>query len=202
MRAAAFLVVVCLASGVLGAGDDHLLAGAQLFREQRFQEAYVEFMVASRLGAGGDAAWYAAATLVKLQRPEDALEAFAEAERAAPSADDPLLDYYRALACYDARLFLSADVLLDGVGDRTGPRIGAQARKMRADIAALLSSAPSADSIDWYHARGERARKEGRQALAALYYREASALAARRPDHHRQAEARASLSGLRKEMAP
>ena len=202
MKFAGFLTLVCLASGVLAAGEDHLLAGAQLFRERRFQEAYVEFMVASRLGAGGDAAWYAAATLVKLQRPEDALEAFAAAERAAPSAADPLLDYYRALACYDARLFLCADALLDGVGDRTGPRIGAQARKMRADIAALLSSGPSVDSIDWYHSRGEAARKGGRHALAALYYREASALAARRPDHHRQAEARASLSGLRKELAP
>jgi len=201
VKVAGFLTLVCLSSGVLGAGEDHLLAGAQLFRERRFQEAYVEFMVASRLGAGGDAAWYAAATLVKLQRPEDALEAFAAAERAAPSAADPLLDYYRALACYDVRLFLCADALLDGVGDRTGPRIGAQARKMRAEIAALLSSEPSADSIDWYHSRGEEARKGGRHALAALYYHEASALAARRPDHHRQAEARASLSGLRKELA-
>ena len=128
MKFAGLLTLVCLAPGVLAAGEDHLLAGAQLFRERRFQEAYVEFMVASRLGAGGDADWYAAATLVKLQRPEDALEGFAAAERAAPSAADPLLDYYRALACYDARLFLCADALLDGVGDRTGPRISAQAR--------------------------------------------------------------------------
>jgi len=202
VRIAAFLAVVCLAAGALAAGEDHLLAGAQLFRDRRFQEAYVEFTVAARLGAGDDAAWYAAATLVKLERPEDALEAFAAAERAAPSIADPLLDYYRALACYEARLFLCADRLLESVGDRTGPRIGAQARKMRADIAALLATEPSADSIDWYHAHGAAARKEGRHSLAALYYTEAAALSRRRQDRHREAEARASLAELRKEIAP
>ncbi len=167
MRIAAFLAVVCLAAGALAAGEDHLLAGAQLFRDRRFQEAYVEFTVAARLGAGGDAAWYAA-----------------------------------ALACYEARLFLCADRLLESVGDRTGPRIGAQARKMRADIAALLATEPSADSIDWYHAHGAAARKEGRHSLAALYYTEAAALSRRRQDRHREAEARASLAELRKEIAP
>ena len=202
MRIAAFVAIVCLAAGALAAGDDHLLAGAQLFRERRFQEAYVEFTVAARLGAGGDALWYAAATLVKLQRPEDALEAFAAAERAAPSAADPLLQYYRALACYEAQLFLCADRLLEVVGDHTGPRIGAQARKMRADIAALLSNAPAADSIDWYHARATESRKAGRHSLAALQYAEAAALAHRRHDRHREAEARSSLAELRKEAAP
>jgi hypothetical protein len=202
VKVGAFLAVVCLAAGALAAGEDHLLAGAQLFRERRFQEAYVEFTVAARLGAGGDAAWYAAATLVKLERPEDALVAFAAAERAAPSVADPLLDYYRALACYDARLFLCADRLLEGVGDRTGPRIGAQARKMRADIAALLATEPSADSIDWYHAHGAAARKEGHYSLAALYFTEAAALSHRRQDRHREAEARASLVELRKEVGP
>src|SRR6266851_784207 len=159
---------MCVATGALAAGADHLLAGAQLFRERRFQEAYVEFTVAARLGAGGDAAWYAAATLVKLQRPDDALEAFAAAERAAPSVADPLLDYYRALACYDARLFLCADRLLEGVGDRTGPRIGARSEEHTSELQShhdlvcrlLLEKKKNTNSTPWLCQKKKKKKKK------------------------------------------
>jgi len=158
-------------------------------------------MVASRLGAGGDASWYAAATLVKLQRPEDALEAFAP--RSAPLPRPPTrcsttTGRWRATTrgCSSARTPCWTKSAIDRPAHRRPGAEDARGHRRAPDLRA------SVDSIDWYHSRGEGAAQGRPHALAALYYREASALAARRPDRHRQAEARASLSGLRKELAP
>jgi len=180
----------------------HLLQGARHFREGRFSNALVEFKVAQRLGTEGEADWYIAASLVKLGRSEEALEAFAAAQKHAPDARDALLDYYHALACYDVKLYLCADTLLDAVGEASGPRVGEQVRKLRADIAALFRSAPAPSSIDWYHARATQARATGRQVLAARFLEEAVRLAGRREDRYRLAEARASLGTLSELPAP
>ena len=174
----------------------HLLQGARHFREGRFSNALVEFKVAQRLGSGGEADWYIAASLVKLGRSEEALEAFAAARKSAPDARDALLDYYHALACYETRLYLCADALLDAVGDASGPRVGEQVRKLRGDIAALFRSAPTQASIDWYHARAAQARSARRPVLAARYLEEAVRLAERREDHYRLNEARTALGSL------
>lgn len=174
----------------------HLLQGARHFREGRFSNALVEFKVAQRLGSGGEADWYIAASLVKLGRAEEALEAFAVASKSAPDARDALLDYYHALACYEARLYLCADALLDAVGDASGPRVGEQVRKLRVDIAALFRSAPTPASIDWYHARAAQARAARRPVLAARYLEEAVRLAERREDRYRLEEARTGLGAL------
>ena len=166
------------------------MAGARHFRDGHFQEAFVEFSVARRLGEGGEAAWYAAATLVKLARPEDALVAFAEADETAPTAHDALLDYYRAMACHDARLYLCAERLLADAEKLAGPRIAAQARKVRGDLVALLAEGPpSLAALDWYHARATRALQGGQPALARLFFAEAAELARLRPDRYRLPEA-------------
>jgi hypothetical protein len=172
--------------------DDHLMTGARHFREGRFDAALVEFRVAERLGAT-DAAGYAGASLVKLRRPEEALEAFAAAGE---GSRDALLDYYRALACYDARLFLCADRLLASLGERSGPRIAEQTQKVRADIAAALAKEPAQEAIDWYLARCSASADEHRPALAAGYCREAAALADRRNDRYRRGDALAVLARL------
>lgn len=196
MRVGALVILLGLAQLARAApgADEHVLAGARLFRAQRYGEALVEFRVAQRLG-DADAAGYAAATLVKLDRAEEAIEAFA-ALKAAGAPADPLLDYYQALACHQLGLYLCADRLLASVGDRSGPRIGAQARKIRADIAPLLTAQPSAENVDRDHQLGARAAAAGRRALAAAYYREAAALAERRGDGRRRAEALAALARL------
>lgn len=173
-------------------GIGHLLAGASHFREGRFAAALVEFRVAERGGAGGEATWYVAASLVKLGRAEEALEAFARAWAAAPDARDALLTYYEALACYEARLYLCADALLAQVGKAGGPHVSAQAARVRGDIARALASEPSHTVIDWYLARASEAQAAGRDALAARYRAEAANLAARRADRYREAEARAA----------
>lgn len=194
MRVGALVILLGLAQPARAApgADEHVLAGARLFRAQRYDEALVEFRVAQRLG-DADAAGYAAATLVKLGRAEEAIEAFAALKAALA---DPLLDYYQALACHQLGLYLCADRLLASVGDRSGPRIGAQARKIRADIAPLLAVEPSAENVDRDHQLGARAAAAGRRALAAAFYREAAALAERRGDGRRRAEALAALARL------
>lgn len=187
----ALLVGFLLAAGGADA-DVHLVAGADHFRAGRYAEALVEFRVAERLGAE-DARPYAGAALVKLGRPEDALEAFG-GDRA-PSRD-ALLDYYHALACHDARLYRCADRLLAGVGDRSGPRIAEQAAKIRARLAPVLAAEPLAAAIDGYLDRCQAARDAGRRALAGAFCREAAAAAERRRDRYRLEDARRAAAAL------
>jgi hypothetical protein len=191
--AATVLALVWFAAGT-GPAEAHVVEGARLFRENRFAEALVEFRVAERLGAG-EARAYAAAALVKLERPEDALELF-EGPGGAITGEHPLLDYYHALACYGARLYLRADALLAGVGERTGPRIADQARRIRREIADALPAEPPKDGVDWYLARAADLAGAGRPVLARAYASEAVALGSRRPDRHGVAEAQALLAKL------
>ncbi len=191
MTAPVIALLLGLALSAPGA-DDHLVDGARHFREGRFDAALVEFRVAERLGAA-EASGYAGASLVKLQRPEEALEAFAAAGE--PSRD-ALLDYHRALACYDARLFLCTDRILATLEERSGPRIAEQARKLRADISAALAKEPAQEAVDWYLDRCSTSADAQRTALAAAYCREAAGLADRRKDRYRRGDALAVLSAL------
>ena len=164
-----FRILLLLAA--LGA-DEHLLAGARFFKDGKFAQALVEFRVAQKLGRA-EAAWYAGASLQKLGRAEEAVETFAAAD---PAGRDALLDYYRAMACYDARLYQCADRVLAQVGDSVGPRIAAIVRETRAKIADALRSPPPA-AVEWYRARASEAEAKGRKALAAAYLEEARGLA-------------------------
>ncbi|WP_176068334.1 hypothetical protein [Anaeromyxobacter diazotrophicus] len=185
------LQILLATSGQPG-GAEHLLAGAQAFREGRYEAALVEFRVAQRLGAK-EAAGYAAASLVKLGRAEEAVEVFAAADAA---GDDAVLGYYRAIACHDARLYLCADRLLGEVGERAGPRIAEQARRTRAALAAELAREPARASIDWYLGRCAERRADRRPALAGAYCDEAVGLATRRGDRYHLAEAAAERAAL------
>ena len=186
IRVAAIGVLLLTTRALASPGaDEHLLAGAREFQAGEYGRALVEFRVAERLGGGSEAAAYAAAALVKLDRPEEAVEMFAST--GAPGRD-PLLDYYRALACYGARLYVCADKLLALVGSKSGPRIAEHVQATRAAIAKLLAQEPSAASIDWYGARATEARRSGRPALARAYEEEGEALAALRTAHDRVAE--------------
>ncbi len=188
--AAGLPVVLALVMSAAPAADEHLLAGAGAFRDGRFGAALVEFRVAEKLGAP-DAGAYAAAALVKLGRPEEAIEAFSSS----PPGDDDLLDWYRALACYEARLYVCAGRLASDLG-RAGPKAAAEAGKLGAEVARVLAPEPAAAAIDWYLARCEQRRAERRSALAAAYCREAADLGGRRADRHGVARARAELLRL------
>ncbi len=181
-------LAVALAMSAGPAAGEHLLAGAGAFRDGRFDAALVEFRVAETLGAP-EAGAYAAATLVKLGRAEEAIEAFASS----PPGDDGLLDWYRALACHDARLYTCAGRMLTGL-ERAGPKGAAEIEKLQRELARVLAPEPAKASIDWYLARCEARRAGGRSILAAAYCREAAELGARRPDRHGVARANADLS--------
>lgn len=165
----------------------HLLQGARHFRDGRFGAALVEFKVARELGARGQVDWYVAATLARLDRAEDAVEAFAIAESSAPGAHDVLLDWYHAMACSDAQLLLRADAILTRVGSAAGPKITALVATLRSQIAEQLREPPSAKAIDALIVRAHDARAK-RPELARVLLEEAAALAARRSDRHRSAE--------------
>lgn len=183
-----------VSAGPAGAGE-HVLAGARLFRAERYAEALVEFRMAERLGSA-QARGYVGATLVKLDRSEQAVEAF-EAPGAPAPGDDALLDYYHAVACHEARLYLRADRLLASVGARAGPRIGELGARMRAEIAAALAAPPSHAAIDWYLAGCDESAAAGHAVLARAQCDEGAALGARRPDRYGVAEARARVERLK-----
>lgn len=185
------LVLAVLGSSGEKSAADHLAAGARAFREARYGEALVEFRVAQALGSA-DAGPYVGASLVKLGRAEEAVEAFASSAE----GRDPLLDYYHAIACYEARLYQCADRLLAGVGSHSGPRIAEQASKTRGAISAELAKEPAQPTIDWYLARCSERRDSVQPVLAAAYCREAAGLAERRADRYRLAEAAAQLASL------
>jgi hypothetical protein len=190
-------MAILLATAVTAPGaDEHLLAGATAFREGRFEAALVEFRVAGRLGAA-DAGAYAGAALVKLRRPEEAVEAFA----ASPPGDDELLGWYHAVACFDARLYGCAGRVLEAT-PRGGPRASAEAVRLREEIARVLAAVPAVASVEWYLARCEARRGERRTALAAAYCREAADLGARRADRHGVSRAQAALGRLAPAAAP
>ena len=176
------------------ASEPHLLAGAEAFRAEAYEKALVEFRVAEAMGSG-EASWYAAASLVKLGRAEDAVEAFVLAERSTRTAADALLEVYRGQACYAVRLYLCADRCFESAAARAGPRLAPQLKALRASIQAALRPEQLAPTIDRLLARaGELA--ETRPVLASAYADEAVALSARAPDRHRQAEATALAGRL------
>jgi hypothetical protein len=199
------VVLLFLCAAVVRADDGHdahLLAGAQHFQAGRYTEALVEFRVAERLATDGGPAWYVASTLVKLNRPEEAITAFARAEAKAPADRDGLFDYYQALACYEARLYHRADRLFAAVGERAGPKIAGQARKVRGDLAPILAKAAPPGAIDWYQAHGLDALTRAQPALAAAYLEEAVEWASARPDGYRLGEAKDALARARAALAP
>ena len=176
MNAAVALLLVSTLSAS-GAGGEHLLSGARHFREGRYGDALVEFRVAEELGADGARA-YAAASLVNLQRFDEALETF----DGVPRGQDPLLDFYRALACFGAHLYACADEILATIGDRGGPKISAEVADLRREIAAQRARSPSDDAIAWYAKRCADLKEQKRGALAAPYCREGASLDARRAE--------------------
>ncbi len=189
------VLALLLAAGPdVPASESHLVAGAEAFRAEAYEKALVEFRVAEALGSS-EASWYAAASLLKLGRAEDAIEAFVLAERSNRSASDALLDVYRGQACYAAQLLLCADRWFESAGTRAGPRLAPQLKALRSAIRDALQPGQLDPAIDRFldHAG---ALKDTRPALAFAYAEEAAALASRSATRHRQVEAATLASKL------
>lgn len=189
--------VLLLLSALLAAdpiaADAHLISGAQHFRAQAYAEALVEFQVAQKLGAE-DAGWYVASALVKLEKPAQALVAFAQASEAAPEASDALLEYYRGLACYQERLYVCADAMLAAAQAHAGPKIAGLVEALRQKTQPVLTVEPTRGAIDFYLARAQAFRVGKQPVLATLFAQEAQALAKRRKDAYRRDDATSELT--------
>lgn len=192
---------VSYAGPALGPGT--LLEGSRAFREGRYAEALVSFRVAERVsGLGLEALWYSAATLYKLGRIDEALEAFDRAFREAPELGDAVLEFYFCSAAYEARLYLVADDRLASLLPRAGPKLGAEVQRLRDRIAPLFASAPEARTVDWYLARAAQLRETRRPLLARLHYVEAAALARRRMPSYRLEDATKGVAETSPGSAP
>lgn len=180
-----------LASAVsLAQPADHVLTGARAFRDGDWATALVEFRVALKLGAAPGVHWYEGAALARAGRFEEAVGAFELAQELAPAERDPLLDYYRALSCFETKLWGCVAEVTDVLQRTGGPRIQQQVATMASEAKQLLSSEPPRSAIDACFAR---ARAAGWPALTRAWLREAARLGARRSDRHRADEAAREL---------
>lgn len=189
-----------LTSGLASAdeADAHVLAGARAFRAGDWAVALVEFRVSLKLGAPPSVRWYEGAALARSGRFEEAVGVFELAFELAPAERDPLLDYYRALACFETRLW-GCVVEITGTLERTGgPRIQQQVAAMASDAKQLLSGEPPRDAID---ACFVRARAAASGPLARAWLREAVRLGARRADRWRVDEALKDAATARQQQA-
>ena len=188
------LALLLAAAPATPPSESHLVAGADAFRAEAYATALVEFRVAEALGSA-EASWYAAASLLKLGRAEDAVEAFVLAERTNRAAGDALLEVYRGQACYAAQLLLCADRWFESAEARAGPRLAPQLRALRTAIRDALRPDQVEPAIDRFLDRAA-ALQRTRPALAFAFAEEAAVLAARSPARHRQAEATALTGRL------
>jgi len=189
------VLALLLAAGPdIPASELHLVAGAEAFRAEAYEKALVEFRVAEALGSS-EASWYAGASLLKLGRAEEAVEAFVLADWSNHSATDALLDVYRGQACYAAQLLVCADRWFESAAARAGPRLAPQLKALRSAIGDALQKGQIDPAIDRLLDRAG-AVQTTRPALAFAIAEEAAALASRSTTRHRQAEATTLASKL------
>jgi tetratricopeptide (TPR) repeat protein len=191
------LMMVVLAS--LGAfaqagADAHVLSGARAFRNGEWAAALVEFRVALKLGAPASVRWYEGAALARSERFEEAVGSFELAFEQAPSARDPLLDYYRALSCFELQLWGCVVEVTSELERTGGPRVQQQVKVMAGEAKQLLSTEPPPAAID---ACFTRSRAAGSPSLSRAWLREAVRLGKRRADAFRVNEAEQALSGAK-----
>jgi len=167
-------------------GDAHVLAGARAFRAGQWADALVEFRVALKLGAPASVRWYEGAALARAGRFEEAVGSFELALETSPSGRDPLLDYYRALSCFELRLWGCVVEVTSELERSGGPRIQQQVKAMATEAQQLLSLEPPREVID---ACFTRARAATSPSLGRAWLREAARLGRRRADAFRVEEA-------------
>jgi tetratricopeptide (TPR) repeat protein len=170
--------------------DAHVLAGARAFRAGDWASALVEFRVALKLGAAPSVHWYEGAALARAGRFEEAVGAFDHAFELAPDGRDPLLDYYRALSCYELRLWGCVVEVTSELERTGGPRVQQQVKTMAGEAKQLLSSEPPREAIDACFSRSAQAASPS---LARAWIREAARLGRKRVDAFRVAEAERAL---------
>lgn len=189
------LVLVSAVGAAQPSADAHVLTGARAFRDGDWATALVEFRVALKLGAAPGVHWYEGAALARAGRFEEAVGVFELAQELAPGERDSLLDYYRALSCFEAHLWGCVAEVTSQLQRTGGPRIQQQVTAMAAEAKQLLSTEPPKSAID---ACLSRAKAAASPPLARAWLREASRLSALRPDHFGAEEAARALADRQK----
>lgn len=175
--------------------DAHVLDGARAFRAGDWAVALVEFRVALKRGAPASVRWYEGATLARSGRFEEAVGVFELAFELAPAERDPLLDYYRALSCFETHLWGCVAEVTSELERTGGPRIQQQVAAMAGEARELLAAEPPRAAIDACFSRADAATSAP---LARAWLREAARLGRRRADGWRAEEAdRAAAARLK-----
>ena len=189
----ALAVVGCLVAAQQA--DPHVLAGARAFREGDWAVALVEFRVALKRGAPASVRWYEGAALARAGRFEEAVGVFELAFELAPKERDPLLDYYRALSCFETHLWGCVAEVTSELARTGGPRIQQQVAAMAGEAKQLLATEPPRQAIDACFVRAGAAPSAP---LARAWLREAARLGRLRSDGWRAGEAdRAAAAHLK-----
>ncbi len=172
----------CLLLSLLAAtpvANARVATGHRYFQAGQFEAALAEYQGAARAGARGEATWQIAVTLVQLGRIDDALEAFALAQRQAPDTEQPLQRFYRAVACMKARLWQCAEETLAPLPSKLPGPLAAHALEL-GKVAGVQKKLAAAGGLSaWYEARAQAALTEGKPALAEAYRAEAERVRAR-----------------------
>ena len=193
-RALAVMATFMSVTALAQEADAHVLAGARAFRAGQWAAALVEFRVALKRGAPASVRWYEGAALVRSGRFEEAVGSFELALEQAPGARDPLLDYYRALSCFELRLWGCVVEVTSELERTGGPRVKQQVAVMASEATQLLAAEPPREVIDSCFTRS---RLAGSPALGRAWLREAARLGQRRSDSFRVNEAQQALSGAK-----
>ena len=182
------------ASALAQESDAHVLAGAKAFRAGQWAAALVEFRVALKLGAPPSVRWYEGAALARAERFEEAVGSFELAFEQAPGSRDPLLDYYRALSCFELRLWGCVVEVTSELERTGGPRVQQQVKVMAGEARQLLAVEPPREVIDACFTSSQLASSP---ALGRAWLKEAARLGRRRVDAFRVSEAEQALSGAK-----
>lgn len=164
--------------------DAHLVRGIDCFRERRYDEALIEFRIASEIRPDdGTLLHYIGAAYYEQGAYEDALMAFQRGLILAPGFGDEFSFYYMARACYRCRLYAAArDGFLKILELSPGSKFAQESRQFIAEIDGLLAKSPDRRTIDWYYDRGLQEIQKQRHLYAESYFREILALQERHPE--------------------
>lgn len=186
------MLACALSSAAFAQGSEvHVLAGARAFRSGEWAASLVEFRVALKLGAPPSVRWYEGAALARAGRFEEAVGSFELAVEQAPGDGDALLGYYRALSCFEVRLWGCVVEVTSELERTGGPRIAQQVKTMANEARQLVSGEPPKEAID---ACFTRARAATSPSLSRAWLREAARLGQRRADAFRVEEAERAVA--------
>lgn len=180
--------------------DAHLVRGIDYFKDKKYDEALVEFLIAARARPeDGSICHYLGAAYYEKGDFDESLAKFKEGFSLAPGFGDEFSFYYVGRLCYRSRLYIGARGWFGKIIDQNpNSKFSGEARRFVSEIDALLATPAENATIDWYYDRGLQESQNRRYLIAEDYFREVIALGDRRtaPPRWRSNESRYYLAYL------